>query len=534
MTQAGSFDSSPTQESSSSAPHGLMSPGQLSTLLTPRVSGFCPHQPTERQTAALVAHRFLPDDEPSEVFYGGAAGGGKSDWLLMGALEYVDVPGYAAILFRRTLTELALPGALLARAREWLEPQAGVHWNDDRKQWRFPSGATIQFAYMDSAGDELRYQSAEFQYVAFDELTQWPTSSQYEYLFSRIRRPATGPLAHVPLRMRAASNPGGPGHGWVRKRFPIDGRPRGGRVFVPAKIADNPHLDQDAYRKSLSRLDDTTRRRLEDGDWQAAEGLAFDSFDRRVHVVAPFDVPGEWRRVEFMDHGVANPAAWYVAASDLDGNLIVFGSYYQPGLISTHCDAIAALRNQWYPRYRVDGGYQRQEPGAVIADPSVRSRSGAMTRMGDPATTATEYLEQSDGKIRLVGGNNDRFAGRARILELLRCDPERPFPAWHPRSGEYGSPSLFLVDGACDELVTQLEDAPLLTGESGRRGAGEITDPKWESTHGHAVAALRYGALAWLSASDETEQPPDDPRARLLWEHERRLDQHTGRGLVHI
>jgi hypothetical protein len=77
---------------------------------------YCPHAPTEQQTLALVAHRFLPDDEPSEVFYGGAAGGGKSDWLLMGALEYVDVPGYAAIIFRRTYTDLSLPGAIMARS----------------------------------------------------------------------------------------------------------------------------------------------------------------------------------------------------------------------------------------------------------------------------------------------------------------------------------------------------------------------------------------------------------------------------------
>jgi hypothetical protein len=92
----------------------------LEQLTTPRLSRYVPHVPTDQQTAGLVAHRFLPGDEPSEVFYGGAAGGGKTDWLLMGALEYVDVPGYAALLLRRTFAELALPGSLMDRSKQWL------------------------------------------------------------------------------------------------------------------------------------------------------------------------------------------------------------------------------------------------------------------------------------------------------------------------------------------------------------------------------------------------------------------------------
>jgi hypothetical protein len=170
-------------------------------LLTPRLTRYCPHAPTEQQTVALIAHRFLPDDEPSEIFYGGAAGGGKSDWLLMGALEYVDVPDYAAIIFRRTFTDLALPGAIMARSRQWLA-QTDASWNDQLKQWRFPSGATLQFAYMDHDGDELRYQSAEFQFVGFDELTQFP-EEQYEYLFSRLRRPILSPETAPERRARS-------------------------------------------------------------------------------------------------------------------------------------------------------------------------------------------------------------------------------------------------------------------------------------------------------------------------------------------
>src|SRR4051812_27808590 len=76
--------------------------------LYPSLASYCPHDPSEnpKQAAFLVCPNL-------EAFYGGAAGGGKSDALLAGGLEYVDVPGYAAILFRRTYADLALPGALM-------------------------------------------------------------------------------------------------------------------------------------------------------------------------------------------------------------------------------------------------------------------------------------------------------------------------------------------------------------------------------------------------------------------------------------
>lgn len=265
------------------------------------------HLPTERQTLGLIAHRFMPTGEPSEVFYGGAAGGGKSDWLLMGALEYVDVPGYAAIVFRRTFTDLALPGAIMARAHEWLAPHAarGVcHWSGQDKRWTFESGATLQFAYMEHANDELRYQSAEFQYVAFDELTHFP-EQQYRYMFSRLRRPAGGALSQVPLRMRSASNPGGPGHDWVRGRF-ID-EPARSRVYVPAKLSDNPHVDRDAYIRSLAHLDPVTRQRLLEGDWSVREPGGFFQREWFGDIVdrAPLGV----RRVRFWDLAATVPTS---------------------------------------------------------------------------------------------------------------------------------------------------------------------------------------------------------------------------------
>lgn len=232
------------------------------SLLCPKLTAYIPHQPTTKQSAFLL----LPH---LEAFYGGAAGGGKSDALLMGALQYVDVPGYAALLLRRTYKDLSLPKALMDRAHEWLKPTDAT-WDDEKHTWSFPSNASITFGYLENERDKYRYQSSEFQYVAFDELTQF-TETQYRYLFSRLRR-LRG--VNVPLRMRSASNPGGVGHDWVARWFNIhrepDGSLSGGRdgaIFIPANISDNPHIDQTEYNKSLARLDPVTRKQLRDGDW---------------------------------------------------------------------------------------------------------------------------------------------------------------------------------------------------------------------------------------------------------------------------
>jgi hypothetical protein len=233
------------------------------------LDAYCPHAGsiTERQGAFLGL-------DCLEAFYGGAAGGGKTDALLMAALQYVHVPAYSAILFRRTYTDLALPGAIMDRAHEWLQ-ETDAHWSERDKRYTFPSGATLQFAYLAGPRDHLRYKSAAFQFIGFDELTQF-TATQYLYLFSRLRRLKS---QDVPLRQRGASNPGDIGHFWVKGRF-IDPESRDDRVFVPAKLDDNPHLDADAYRKALARLDPTTRAQLELGQWITDAGGQMFLFDR--------------------------------------------------------------------------------------------------------------------------------------------------------------------------------------------------------------------------------------------------------------
>jgi len=210
-------------------------------------------KPTDKQSRFLIRLE-------KEAFYGGSAGGGKSSALLAAALMFVDIPGYSAIIFRRTYRDLALPGALMDRANEWLAG-TDARWKAEDKTWIFPSGASITFGYLDAPNDKYRYQGAEFQGIFFDELTQI-REHDYRYLFSRLRRLKD---SYIPLRVRAASNPGGVGHAWVKDRFISSNEPE--RIFIPAGLADNPHLDQDTYKQSLMALDPVTREQLLNGDW---------------------------------------------------------------------------------------------------------------------------------------------------------------------------------------------------------------------------------------------------------------------------
>jgi len=310
---------------------------------------WCPHKPTTKQS------RFL-DLDCYEAFFGGAAGGGKSDALLMGALQYVDIPEYSALILRKSYTDLALAGAVMDRAYGWLGGTA-AHWNGTDKTWTFPSGARLTFGYLDTDKDKYRYQSAEFQYIAFDELTQFPESS-YRYLMSRVRRTSG---SKVPLRVRSASNPGGVGHQWVFDRFVADSSDSN-RVFVPSLLGDNPYIDAEEYRKSLSQLDETTRRQLELGHWvQDTQGLVYKySVSRNSVERLP---EGKWRYVLGVDFGASQIeattafATWAFNSQETEKVYLVECTRHAGMIVSTIAEQIQALMEVYdYEKMVADQG----------------------------------------------------------------------------------------------------------------------------------------------------------------------------------
>ena len=296
---------------------------------------YLPHQPTKKQREFLASTTL-------EALYGGAAGGGKTDAMLMAAAAYVHVPGYSALLLRRTYPDLMLPNAILDRAKQWWIPQ-GVPWSEKDKRFTFPSGATITFGYMDTENDKFRYQGAELQFIGLDELTQFP-EGRYRYLLSRLRR-LTG--VQVPLRARGASNPGGIGHDWVRRRFIDPGEE--GCAFTPATLEDNPFIDRVSYLQSLQRLDPTTRKQLAEGIWiRDGGGLVYGHFSEANGLGRP---PGPLAYVMIgLDFGIVDDnAVTVVGWRNNDPTIYVLESYRIKATVAEMADEVCRLQATYRP-----------------------------------------------------------------------------------------------------------------------------------------------------------------------------------------
>jgi hypothetical protein len=231
---------------------------------------YVPFRPWQKQM------RFLELD-CLEALYGGAAAGGKSQALLMAALQFVHVPGYSALILRKDTRRLSLSGGLIPRSQEWLVDKDAT-WSASKNQWTFPTQgepATISFGYLGDSIDKFRYGSSEYQFIAFDELTEFP-EEDYLFLFSRLRKRRD---VDAPLRMRSASNPGGKGHHWVKRRFVpdraaeigLDLHWRNDSAFLRASIRDNPGIGAEQYEQSLGYLPPVLRKRMLEGDWSTGE-----------------------------------------------------------------------------------------------------------------------------------------------------------------------------------------------------------------------------------------------------------------------
>lgn len=416
-----------------------------------------------------------------EVLYGGSAGGGKSYGLLADPARYFAHPAFNGLLLRRTNDELR---ELVWKSQE-LYPKMypGAKWQEKKSQWVFPSGAKFWMTYLERDQDVLRYQGQAFSYIAFDELTQHATPFAWDYMRSRLRTTAPD----LPIFMRATTNPGGPGHGWVKKMFidpapanvafgatDIDtgatlaypeGHAQAGKLlfkrrFIPANLHDNPYLVEGGqYEANLLSLPEMQRRQLLEGDWNVADGAAFSEFKQSVHVVEPYEIPKDWRRFRSCDYGYSSYSAvhWFAIDPSYE-TLIVYRELY----VSKHTGrdlARAVLEaergdNISYGVLDSSCWHNRGQLGPSIAEEMIAM--GCRWRPSD----------------RTAGA---RIAGKNRFHEVMKVDPIT------------GVPGMVFFN-TCRQIIADLPVIP-----SDPKGTDDI-DPRYASDH--AYDSVRYGVMS--------------------------------------
>lgn len=287
-----------------------------------------------------------------EGFFGGSAGPGKTETLMMYPIVhgFYRHPGFKGILLRRTFPDLEKE--IILRSQEYF-PLTGAKYNEQKKRWSWPWGAYFVFGHSEHEKDIRSYDTAEYNYVAFDELTHF-TEFQYLYLaLSRCR--SSDP--NLPAIVRSASNPGNIGHSWVRKRF-IEPCKEGGRIleetvrdvtgkevvnkriFIPAFATDNPTLlkNDPNYLARMEMLPEAEKRAKIYGDWWTFSGQVFTEFRSEhfpnepanaIHIGEPVRIPEWWPRFAHLDWGTTAAAAGYWGALSPDSRLYVYREYYK-------------------------------------------------------------------------------------------------------------------------------------------------------------------------------------------------------------
>ena len=423
---------------------------------------------------------FLAASE-QEVLYGGAAGGGKSFGLLADPMRYFHNPNFNGLILRRTNDELR---ELIWKSQE-LYPKAfpGAKWAEKKSQWTLPSGAKLWLTYLEREDDVRRYQGLAFSYIAFDELTQHPTPFAWDYMRSRLR--TTDP--DLPIFMRATTNPGGAGHGWVKRMFidpapanqafvatdlnsgePLEypeghakaGQPLFSRRFIPASLTDNPYLmDGGQYEAILLSLPENQRRQLLEGDWAVADGAAFPEFRQSVHVVEPFDIPHNWVRFRSADYGYSSWSAvhWYAIDPAFE-TLIVYRELY----LSKHTGKDLG-------RAVLDAEMGDSIKFGILDSSCWHNRGQIGPSIAEEMITMGCRWRPSD---RTAGA---RVAGKNQLHERLKVDEDT------------GHPGIVFFN-TCRQIIADLPVIP-----SCPKGSDDI-DQRYASDH--TYDSLRYGLMS--------------------------------------
>jgi hypothetical protein len=291
----------------------------------------------------------------------------------------------------------------------------------------------------------------------------------------------------LPIFMRATTNPGGSGHGWVKRAF-IDpapantkfiakdiesgedlvyptghdkaGEPLFYRRFIPASLVDNPYLmDGGQYEANLLSLPEMQRRQLLDGDWAVADGAAFSEFRSNIHVIKPYDIPTDWIRFRSCDYGYSSFSAVHWFAIDPSyGTLINYRELY----LSKHTgrDLSKAVKE-------AEGG-ERIQYG--VLDSSCWHNRGQIG-----PSIAEEMISEGTRWRPSDRTNGARVAGKNRLHEVLKVD-------------EYTDiPGIQFFD-TCRQIIADLPIIP-----SDPRGSDDI-DPRYATDH--AYDSVRYAVMS--------------------------------------
>ena len=403
-------------------------------------------------------------------------------------MRYFHNPNFVGLLIRRTNDELREIKWESQKVYKKIWPKA--QFKEKESMWIMPSGAKLWITYLERDEDVMRYQGQAFSWIGVDELTQYATPFAWNYLKSRLR--SSDPELQKNLSMRATTNPGGPGHQWVKKMF-IDpapygeafwardeegeimtypdnfhdkskaGKPLFKRKFIPAKLRDNPYLhDNGEYEKGLLGLPEAQRRKLLDGDWSIVEGAAFAEFNPKHHICDPFDIPPDWRRFRAADYGYSSPSAvlWF-AIDPTNETLYVYRELYQKGLTGQ------ALAEEVLSKEKEEKIYYG------ILDSSVWHQRGH-----DGPSIAEEMIKYGCRWRQSDRGHGSRTAGKNRLHELLKLKK---------LDEENESPGLIIFN-TCRQLIADLPSLP--TDPDGN------DDIDSRAKNDHTYDALRYGIMS--------------------------------------
>jgi hypothetical protein len=428
-----------------------------------------------------------------ELFFGGARGGGKSDYLLGDYLQDVELgAAWRGIIFRKTYPELE---ELQMRAME-IYPLLGAVYKATKSAeypfancWYFPTGATLKMRYIENEKDAENYQGHQYTWIGFDELTNHATPFAYNKLKACLRS-----AAGIQGRIRASGNPGGKGHIWVKARF-IDIAPpytpytdENGltRVFIPSRITDNKYLKDNKQYISLLKSSGSAElvKAWLDGNWDVVAGAFFDCWETSKHVIKPFRIPSDWTKFRSFDWGSAKPfsVGWWAIS---DGSLL----YPKNALIRYR---------EWYGAKEpnvglkltaedVGAGIHKREKGETlaygVADPSCWKVDGGASIAERMTKEEVRFKPADNSRINGWDQMRQRFIGidgEPMLYVFNTClDSIRTIPLLQHDSNNIEDLDSDMEDHAADDWRYACMSRPFIRPVAKRAKPAEVGTIKW-------------------------------------------------------